>query len=70
LADLDDVMILRKGRKFVIRKIQSRKRRKNLLPKLDTLLIKGKGSLLSPTLTIQNDWSYLELSGVGKRNKN
>jgi hypothetical protein len=70
LTDLEDVMILRKGRKIHYKKTQSRKRRKNLLPKLDTHLIKGKSSLLSPTLTIQNDWSHLELSGVGKRNKN
>jgi hypothetical protein len=70
LTDLDDVMVLRKGRKIRHKKIQSRRRRKNLLPKLGILLIKGKRSLLPPTSIIQNDWSYLELSEVGKRNQN
>jgi hypothetical protein len=56
--------------KFSTGKIQSRKRRKTLLPKVDILLIKGKKSLRFPILTIQNDWSHLELSGVGQRNKN
>jgi hypothetical protein len=70
MNDLEDVMVLRKGRKIQYRKNSGKKRRKNLLLKPDMLLEKGKISLLSQTLTIQNDRSHLELSGVGQRYKN
>jgi hypothetical protein len=67
LTDLDDVMVFRKGRKIRHKKKLVKKKKKIFPPKLGIHLIKGKGSLLSPTSIIQNDWSYLELSGVRKR---
>jgi hypothetical protein len=66
MSDLDNVMALRNGRKIRHKKKSVKKKKKDLPPKLGIHLIKGKGSLLPPTSIIQNDWSYLELSGLGR----
>jgi hypothetical protein len=70
LNDLVDVMVLRKGRKIQYRKNSVKKKKKKSSSKVRYSANKGKKSLRSPILTIQNDWSHLELLGVGQRNKN
>jgi hypothetical protein len=63
MTDMENVMVLRKGRKIRHKKIC--KKRRNLLLNLGIHLIKGGESILTSSPTFQNDWSHLELSGFG-----
>lgn len=65
-TDLDNVMVLRKGRKIQHKKISMKKGKKKLPPNLGTHLINGWKRLLPPfPPIIQNDRSHLELSWFG-----
>ena len=67
-SDLEDVMILRKGRKIQHRKKTVRKKTIVTwlvkLLKIGKSLLRGKASQMASPLFVQNDWCDLELSGA------
>jgi hypothetical protein len=66
LSDLDDVMVLRKGRKIRHRKKTVRKKKMiENLPIIGTSLLSGEVRLKGIPRIVQNDWNNLELSGSG-----
>jgi hypothetical protein len=65
-SDLDDVMVLRKGRKIQHRKKTVRKKiiiKLVILPIIGKSLLRGEASLVVRPRFVQNDWCDLELSG-------
>jgi hypothetical protein len=66
VTDLENVMVLRKGRKIHHKRKSAKKKKKNLPPNLGIHLINGGKCSLTPFPPIfQNDRSHLELSGFG-----
>jgi hypothetical protein len=66
LTDLDDVMVLRKGRKIRHRKKTVRKKKRIVnLPIIGTFLLSGEVRMRGIPKIVQNDRFNLELSGSG-----
>jgi hypothetical protein len=66
MSDLENVMVLRKGRKIRHRKKSIKKKKNNNSPpKLRYIPNKRWVCILSSPSTFQNDWSYMELPGSG-----